>query len=42
MALDLQTGVVVRCLPVGGDPDSPWLENDILEVDTDLDALFQR
>ena len=33
VALDVQTGVVVRCLPVGGDPRSPWLENDILEVD---------
>lgn len=32
VALDVQTGVVVRCLPVGGEPDSPWLENDILEV----------
>lgn len=33
VALDVQTGVVVRCLPVGGDPRSPWLENDIPEVD---------
>lgn len=33
VALDVQTGVVVRCLPVGGSPRSPWLENDILEVD---------
>lgn len=32
VALDVQTGVVVRCLPVGGDPDASWLENDILEV----------
>jgi hypothetical protein len=32
------TGVVVRCHPVGGDPArAPWLENDILEVDADLD-----
>jgi hypothetical protein len=40
VALDLGTGVVVRCLPVGGADDAPWLENDILEVDTDLDAVF--
>ena len=32
VALDVQTGVVVRCHPVGGPDDSPWLENDILEV----------
>lgn len=32
VALDVQTGVVVRCTPVGGAPDSSWLENDILEV----------
>lgn len=32
VALDLQTGVVVRCLPIGGAPGAPWLENDILEV----------
>ena len=32
VALDVQTGVVVRCLPVGGDPNAAWLENDILEV----------
>lgn len=32
VALDVQTGVVVRCHPVGGAPDAPWLENDILEV----------
>ncbi len=32
VALDVQTGAVVRCLPVGGKLDSPWLENDILEV----------
>lgn len=40
VALDVQTGVVVRCLPVGGAPDAPWIENDILEVDVDLDAMF--
>jgi hypothetical protein len=40
VALDVQTGIVLRCLPVGGDPDSPWLENDVLEVDADVDAMF--
>jgi hypothetical protein len=40
VSLDVQTGVVVRCLPVGGAEDASWLENDILEVDTDLDELF--
>ena len=40
VALDVGTGVVVRCHPVGGDADAPWLENDLHEVDTDLDALF--
>jgi hypothetical protein len=40
VALDVQTGVVVRCLPVGGLADASWLENDILEVDVDLDAVF--
>lgn len=40
VALDAATGVVVRCRPVGGPPDAPWLENDLLEVDTDLDAVF--
>ncbi len=40
VALDVQTGVVVRCLPVGGPSDAPWLENDILEVDADLEAVF--
>lgn len=40
VALDVQTGVVVRCLPVGGPDDASWLENDILEVDTDLDPVF--
>ena len=40
VALDVETGVVVRCLPVGGPDDASWLENDILEVDTDLDAVF--
>jgi len=32
IALDVETGIVVRCLPVGGSPDAAWLENDILEV----------
>ncbi|MFC7494747.1 MULTISPECIES: hypothetical protein [unclassified Nocardioides] len=32
VALDVETGVVVRCLPVGGDADAAWFENDILEV----------
>lgn len=32
IALDVQTAVVVRCRPVGGDPAASWLENDILEV----------
>ena len=32
IALDVETGVVVRCRPVGGSPDAAWLENDILEV----------
>lgn len=36
-ALDVQTGIVVRLHSVGGDDDAPWLENDILEVDADLD-----
>jgi hypothetical protein len=40
VALDVQTGVVVLCRPVGGDDDAPWLENDIHAVDADLDAVF--
>jgi hypothetical protein len=40
VALDVQTGVVVRCLPAGGPDDASWLENDIVEVDTDLDGVF--
>ena len=40
VSLDVQTGVVVRCHPVGGDSDAPWLEVDIQEVDADLDRLF--
>lgn len=40
VALDVETGVVVRCHPVGGDGDAPWLENDLHEVDADLDAVF--
>lgn len=33
VALDLQTGVVLRCLPVAGAPDAAWQELDIMEVD---------
>lgn len=33
VALDVQTGIVVRCLPIGGGADAPWLENDILASD---------
>jgi hypothetical protein len=40
VALDVQTGVVVRCLPVGGADGASWLENDILGVDEDLGAVF--
>lgn len=42
VALDVETGVVARCLPMGGPGGAswPWLENDILEVDTDVDAMF--
>jgi hypothetical protein len=40
LALDVQTGVVVRRLPIGGPDDAPWLENVVLEVDADLDAVF--
>ncbi len=40
VALDVQTGVVVRCLPVGGAADASWLENDILEVDVSLDSVL--
>jgi hypothetical protein len=32
MALDVQTGVVVRQRPVGDDEGGAWLENDVLEV----------
>ncbi|TQK72756.1 hypothetical protein [Nocardioides sp. SLBN-35] len=32
VALDLQTGIVLRCLPVGA-PDAVWQEMDVLEVD---------
>lgn len=39
-ALDVETGIVVRLHPVGGDDDAPWLENDILDVDTDLDQML--
>jgi hypothetical protein len=30
VALDVATGVVVRCLPIGAVDGAPWLENDIL------------
>ena len=40
VALDVGTGVVVRCHPFGGEAGVPWLENDLHEVDADLDALF--
>lgn len=40
VALDVGTGVVVRLYPVGGERDAPWIEVDVLEVDTDLDAQF--
>jgi hypothetical protein len=40
VALDVATGVVVRCLPIGGTDDAPWLENDVLEVDADLHEVF--
>jgi len=39
IALDVATGVVVRCLPVGGSPDAARIENDIVEVDADLGAV---
>ncbi|WP_432477531.1 hypothetical protein [Nocardioides sp. GXQ0305] len=32
VALDVATGVVVRCLPIGGDGRAPWLENDIVDA----------
>ena len=37
VAVDVQTAVVVRLRPVDGPEDSPWLENDILEVDADVE-----
>ncbi|WP_372729636.1 hypothetical protein [Nocardioides sp.] len=40
VALDVQTGVVVRCLPVGVDGRAPWLEVDTHAVDADLDHVF--
>ena len=30
VALDVETGIVVRLHPVGGDDTAPWLENDII------------
>ncbi|GAA1165522.1 hypothetical protein [Nocardioides aquiterrae] len=32
VALDVGTGIVVRCLQVGGAPGAAWLENDVLDV----------
>ena len=32
VALDLRTGIVVRCLPIDGPAPSPWLENDIIDA----------
>lgn len=32
VALDVQTGIVVRCLPTGGDEREPRLENDIVSA----------
>ncbi len=41
VALDVQTGVVVRCLPVGGGNHGYRpMEIDIIEVDADLDEPF--
>jgi hypothetical protein len=40
VAIDVPTGVVVCCRPVGGEPGAPWLENDLHEVDADVDLLF--
>jgi hypothetical protein len=40
VALDVAAGVVVRCRPVGGARSAPWLENDLLDVDADLDDVF--
>lgn len=39
VAIDVQTGIVLRSLPVGG-RDAPWLRIDIIEVDGDVDAAF--
>lgn len=39
VALDVATGVVVRCLPINAPQRAPWLENDILETDADLDEV---
>lgn len=33
VALDVRTGVLVQCRPVGGSPDAAWQELEILEVD---------
>lgn len=40
VALDVETGVVVRCVPIGRSSLERRLEVDILEVDADLDHLF--
>ena len=41
VAIDVQTGIVVRSLPVGPSGDrAPWLMIDILEVDADLDDVL--
>ena len=40
VSLDVQTGVVVRCAPVGGTGGGTRFDVGILEVDTDLDAVL--
>ena len=40
VALDVETGVVVHCAPVGGDGRHSGFDVRILAVDADLDALF--
>lgn len=41
VALDVQTGIVVRLAPVGESSHADWgFEVDILEVDADLDGMF--
>ena len=41
VALDVQTGIVVRLRAVGARPDLGF-ENDIIDVDADLDDVFAR